>query len=67
MSQELEIQRHLAKGRPLTPLGALKRFGCLRLGARIHELRKRWPIESRMVDVGQGKRVAEYFIPRAKR
>lgn len=67
MSQELDILRHLAKGKTLTPLEALRRFGCLRLGARVFELRRqRWPIERRMVDVGNGKRVAQYHIPKAK-
>lgn len=67
MSQQIEIQRHLAKGRCLTQLEALRRFGCMRLAARVRTLRREgWPIESRTIDVGNGKRVAQYFIPKAR-
>ena len=40
MSQSERIYRHLAHGKPLTPIVALKRFGCLRLAARIADLRR---------------------------
>ncbi len=38
-SQSDRILRHLVTGRSLTPLGALERFRCLRLAARVRELR----------------------------
>lgn len=40
MSQKKEIREHLESGRSLTPLEALRFFGCYRLSARIGELRK---------------------------
>ena len=46
----LQIQRHLAKGKGLTPLSALRRFGCLSLSQRIGELKREgWPISSKMI------------------
>lgn len=66
-SQNLRVQRHLAKGHSLTPLGALRRFGCLRLGARIWDLKRAgFDVRRDMVCVGNGKRVASYHIPRAR-
>jgi len=39
-SQRKAILKHLRSGRTLTPIQALNRYGCFRLGARILELRK---------------------------
>lgn len=62
-SQALEILRALKKGERLTPMDALDRFGCLRLGARIWDLRKEGhTIHSETVEVGDGKRVSRYFL-----
>ena len=67
-TQLLAIQRHLAKGHALTPLEALRRFNCLRLGARCWELKQAgWPVKSKMVEVGKGKRVAEYSFAGARK
>lgn len=66
-SQTLAIQRHLAKGNTLTPLEALQKFNCLRLGARCWDLKQAgWPVKSTLVDVG-GKKVARYSFDRSKR
>ncbi len=47
----------------LTALDALESFGCFRLAARIHELRRDgWQIEERTVETRGGKRVAEYSL-----
>lgn len=63
-TQNDRIIDHLATGRPLTPLVALRRFSCLRLGARILELKRRGhPITSRLVKRG-GAHVAEYRLER---
>lgn len=60
MSQTQQILNHLRSGKHITPLEALNRFGCFRLGARIHELKEAgYRIRSRMVKVGE-KRVAKY-------
>ena len=40
MTQTEEILAHLEAGNQISPLQALKKFDCLRLGARIYDLRK---------------------------
>ena len=40
MSQEDAVMDYLLTGAELTPLEALQKFGCLRLAARIYDLRK---------------------------
>jgi hypothetical protein len=40
MSQEYLILRDLKRGHKLTPLDALRRYGCFRLSGRIYDLRK---------------------------
>ena len=39
-SQNKAILKYLKKGHKLTPLDALARFGCMRLSARIYDLKK---------------------------
>jgi hypothetical protein len=64
MTQNDAIYHHLRKGNPITPLEALKRFGCFRLAARIAELRESGiPIRAEMVKVDTltgPKQVAQY-------
>lgn len=69
MSQKAEILDFLKTKRSLTPLEALRKFGCMRLGARIWELKRDGHrIESVMIDVSDDKRVASYLlIKQAKR
>lgn len=63
-SQNQRIIDHLASGRTLTPLQALRRFGSFRLCARIWELKRAGHrIASELVDVG-GARVARYRLER---
>jgi len=64
MSQSIEILGHLKAGNRLTSLEAVRKFGTLRLAARIFDLRgKGHRIESAMVD-RKGKIVAEYYLRR---
>ena len=50
MSQTDAVMEHLLTGAELTPLEALQKFGCFRLGARIYDLRKEGvDIDSRLV------------------
>lgn len=50
-------------GRALTPLDALDKFGCFRLGARIWDLRQNGhAIEAQLIE-RNGKRFCEYSIP----
>ena len=61
-SQAGTILAYLKRGNTLTPLEALERFGCLRLGARIHELKRHGiAIASSMIQVN-GKKVARYSL-----
>lgn len=64
MTQEAAILADLRAGKRLTPLGALRAHGCLRLGARIYDLRQAgYPIVKRMVEHPRtGKRYAEYRL-----
>ncbi len=65
-SQSIEILRALQAGQKLTPIEALNRFGCFRLGARIYDLKKQgFSIKSKMVETRDGKRVAEYSLANA--
>jgi len=41
MTQEKQILNHLQSGKTITPLEALRLFGCFRLAARIFNLRKK--------------------------
>ena len=60
-SQKELIREYLKKGKRITPLETLKKFGCFRLGARIYELKKEMDIHSRLV-TKNGKRFSEYWI-----
>jgi len=63
MTQEEQILDHLRKGYALTPLDALKLFGCLRLGARIWDLRRKGHnIEMKVIETPGGKHVAQYKL-----
>ena len=65
MSQTQRILRHLKKGRPITPLEALQRFGCFRLGARIWELRRDGHRIERQMVRRNGKHWARYVMARS--
>ena len=61
-SQTSAIKEHLLKGNSITPIDALKLFGCFRLSARIKNLRDAgMSIETEMITVDR-KRFARYFI-----
>lgn len=63
ISQNKEILKYLREGNKITPLEALNLFGCLRLGARIFDLKEQGHnIETKRVTLGNGKRVAEYQL-----
>ena len=62
MTQAEAILAYLKAGATLTPLEALDRFGCLRLGARCFDLRRKGePVRSRFVATPSGKHVAQYY------
>ena len=62
-SQSNQILKCLESGASLTAVEALKRFGCLRLAARIEDMRKDGiPIITTMVNKNDS-RVASYSMP----
>lgn len=62
MTQNAAIARYLESGKPITPMLALSRFGCMRLAARIRNLRDQgYDIDSRMVKLGK-VRFASYRL-----
>lgn len=62
MTQTAAILEALKQGSRLTPMDALRRFGCFRLAARIWDLRKAgYAIHERSVEVG-GAVVSEYSM-----
>ena len=62
-TQRWLVQTHFESGRTLTALEALDKYGINRLAARVNELRNAGvPVQSRMVTVASGKRVAEYYM-----
>lgn len=64
-SQNQEIYEYLQTGKSLTPLEALERFGCFRLGARIWDLKQAdVKIETTMVEKN-GKRYASYSLEKS--
>lgn len=63
MSQNKEILSHLESGKKLTALEALNLFGCMRTASRINDLKKAGhDIISKMVELPNGKRIAEYSL-----
>ena len=62
-SQNRKILKDLLKGDKLTPYSMLNRYGSLRAGARIFDLRKAgWNIKTTMIKTKSGKHVAEYSL-----
>ena len=61
-SQGKQILKYLQEGHSLTPLDALKKFGCFRLGARIWDLKdKGYNIRTDIIKLGKS-RVASYTL-----
>lgn len=63
MNQTDEILNYLRAGYSLTPLEALDKFGCFRLGARIWEIKDQgYDIESKIVSGPNGKHYSRYTL-----
>ena len=63
MSQTTQIQKHLEKGKSLTPIQALNKFGCFRLAARIADLRNDGiNIKTTIVKLKNNKQIAKYSL-----
>jgi hypothetical protein len=67
-TQNERILRHLRDGFQITPLSALRWYGCLRLGARIWDIKKQLRKGERIMTdriSRKGKSYASYRIERA--
>ena len=62
-TQTDQILAYLKTGGSLTPLDALDKFGCFRLGARIWDIKRRgFAIRTENLIVPGNKRVARYWL-----
>lgn len=62
-SQTKQILKHLKSGRKITPLEALQKYGSLRLGARVWDLRNLgYDVKSTMIKTNSGKHVKRYWL-----
>jgi hypothetical protein len=63
MSQNKQIADYLNKGKKLTPIDALNKFGCFRLAARIADLRKKgMNIVTNTIKLENKKQIAQYSV-----
>ena len=63
MSQNKQIADYLNKGKKLTPIDALNKFGCFRLAARIADLRNEGlNIVTNTIKLENKKQIAQYSI-----
>lgn len=65
MTQKKAILAHLLSGRSITPMEALRLYGCFRLSAAIFDLRaKGYVIKTERMKIRQGTYVARYHLIR---
>ena len=63
MNQEFRITEYLLNGGKLTSLQAQSKFKCMRLAARILEIKERGiDVKRKMITVKSGKSVAQYWV-----
>jgi hypothetical protein len=62
MTQTEAIRAHLKAGKSITPLDALRDFGCFRLAARIEELRAEGMVITTEFAFKNGKKYASYRL-----
>jgi len=63
MSQNKQIADYLNKGKKLTPIDALNKFGCFRLAARIADLRNEgMNIVTNTIKLKNKKQIAQYSV-----
>ena len=61
-AQTEKILAYLSKGKGITPIDALNRFGCFRLAARISDLRRDGHIIHTNTQTKNGKTFANYKL-----
>ena len=63
MTQNQKIANYLNKGKAITPIDALNKFGCFRLAARISDLRNDGMlIKTKIISTKKGANIASYSI-----
>ena len=63
MTQNQQIKSYLEKGKKLTTIDALNKFGCFRLASRINDLRNDgMNITTKIIKLDNKKQVAQYSI-----
>jgi hypothetical protein len=63
MSQNKQIADYLNKGKKLTTIDALNKFGCFRLASRINDLRNEgMKITTKIIKLENKKQIAQYSI-----
>jgi len=63
MSQNKQIADYLNKGKKLTTIDALNKFGCFRLASRINDLRNDgMNIKTKIIKLENKKQIAQYSI-----
>jgi hypothetical protein len=62
MTQTEQIRAHLLSGRDITPLEALDQYGCLRLAARVSDIREEGHDIETIIEERNGKRYARYRL-----
>ncbi|NBO61296.1 MAG: hypothetical protein EBU82_10045 [Flavobacteriia bacterium] len=61
--QNARILEHLISGKSITPIEALELYGCFRLAARIHDIKKSGAdITCEEIETSKGKRIASYKL-----
>lgn len=62
MTQNQQIKNYLEKGKSITPIQALNKFGCFRLAARISDLRNDGLNIATKIVTKDGKTFASYRL-----
>lgn len=62
MTQNQQIKSYLEKGKSITPIQALNKFGCFRLAARISDLRNDGLNIATKIVTKDGKSYASYRL-----
>ena len=62
MTQNQQIKSYLEKGKSITPIQALNKFGCFRLAARISDLRNHGLNIATKIVTKDGKTFASYRL-----
>ena len=62
MTQNQQIKSYLEKGKSITPIQALEKFGCFRLAARISDLRNYGLNIATKIVTKDGKTFASYKL-----